>query len=61
MLRTATLLGVGQFYAGRNPMIQWKMGGLAIAGVSKPNVPDDEEGVSAVDLSHPQNRSVLQL
>jgi hypothetical protein len=47
------LLGVGQFYAGRNPMVQWKMGGLAIAGVS-PNIPDDEEGVSAVDLIIPK-------
>jgi hypothetical protein len=36
------LLGVGQFYTGRIPMVQWKTGGLKIALV-KPNVPDDVE------------------
>jgi hypothetical protein len=31
------LLGVGQFYVGRVPMIQWKMGGLKVALVSPNN------------------------
>jgi hypothetical protein len=31
------LLGMGQFYVGRVPMIQWKMGGLKVALVSPNN------------------------
>jgi len=36
------LLGVGQFYSGRVPMVQWKTGGLKIAAL-KPNTPGDVE------------------
>jgi hypothetical protein len=31
------LLGVGQFYVGRVPMIQWKMGGLKVALITPNN------------------------
>jgi hypothetical protein len=47
------LFGIGQFYAGRRAMVQWKMGGFRIAGVA-PNIPEDEEGVYAVDLIIPK-------
>jgi hypothetical protein len=46
------LLGIGQFYAGRNPMVQWKMGGFKIAGVA-PNTPDDTDDY-AVDIVIPK-------
>ena len=35
------LLGVGQFYTGRNPMVQWKTGGFKLAFVT-PNTPADD-------------------
>ncbi len=34
------LLGVGQFYNGRQPMVQWKTGGLKLAAIT-PNTPAD--------------------
>ena len=38
------MLGVGEYYEARQPMIQWKMGGFKLALV-KPNVKDyDKEG-----------------
>jgi hypothetical protein len=39
------LLGVGEFYEGRLPMIQWKMGGLKVALI-KPNT-DGAAGAAA--------------
>lgn len=46
------LLGIGQFHASHNPMIQWKVGGFKIAGVA-PAIPDDTADF-AVDLIIPK-------
>ena len=46
------LLGVGQFYAGRNPMVQWKTGGFKIALVTPTTVADTANYV--VDLIIPK-------
>jgi len=45
------LLGVGEFYEGRLPMLQWKMGGLKVALIS-PNV--DGVDVPALDVELPK-------
>jgi len=53
------LLGLGQFYAGRNPMVQWKMGGFKIAGVA-PSIPDDTDDF-AVDLVIPKIEAAYKM
>ena len=45
--------GVGQFYNGRQPMIQWEVGGFKIAGI-KAVIPADVPNVSAIDLIIPK-------
>jgi len=47
------LLGVGQFYTGRRPMVQWKTGGFKLAFI-EPTTTGDTEGVSATDLIIPK-------
>ncbi len=53
------LLGLGQFYSGRHPMIQWKTGGLKLAAIS-PNTPADTDDF-AVDLIIPKLEASYQL
>jgi len=43
------LLGVGQFYTGRIPMIQWKWSGLKVALIS-PNVPTVMAAFTGTDI-----------
>jgi hypothetical protein len=45
------LLGVGEFYEGRVPMIQWKMGGLKIALIQPT---EDGVGDEVVDVTLPK-------
>jgi hypothetical protein len=52
------LLGVGQFYSGRVPMIQWKTGGLKIA-LLKPNVPGDVEAGEG-DFGFDEDGNIVQ-
>jgi hypothetical protein len=54
------LLGVGQFYNGRQPMVQWKTGGLKLAAI-RPDTPKDVEGVSAIDIIIPKLEASYKL
>ena len=51
------LLGIGQFYNGRQAMVQWKTGGLKIAGI-QPNIPGDLDS-SIDDPTTPEDETTV--